>query len=108
MERASSSSSLLGLASDGGYLAANIATDAGSLLHPLFTLTAPASPPPKWGRLGGAAVLFCDPIPQITPPRGFLGIALYEVRTFLGSLSRDRPTSLRHRDNTLLPGKRQL
>ena len=54
------------------------------------------------------AVLFCDPIRQIAPPRDFLGIVLYEVRTFLDSLSRDRPTSLRRSDNTLLPSKRQL
>ena len=39
MEGASNSSSLLGLASDGGYLAADITIDAGGLLHHLFTLT---------------------------------------------------------------------
>lgn len=64
-------SSLLGLASGGGYLAALIAEHAGGLLHHHFTLTP------------GGAVSFCGPIRQITPPRMLSGTALGEVRTFL-------------------------
>ncbi len=39
MPRVGSSSSLLGFASDGGYLAACIAANTGGLLHHLFTMT---------------------------------------------------------------------
>jgi len=53
------------------------------------------------------AVIFCDPIRQISPSRGFLGAVPCEVRTFLDSLSRDRPTSLRYKDDTLLHAQRQ-
>ena len=70
------SSSLFGLAPDGGCPAAGIAADAGGLLHHHFTLT------PE------GAVCFCGPIRQITPPRTLSGTALDGVRTFLTSRRR--------------------
>ena len=51
--RPQTTSSLLGLAPGGGYLATHITVRAGGLLHHLFTLTPPPSPPPNRGRLGG-------------------------------------------------------
>jgi len=41
--------------------------------------------------------VFCGPVRQIAPPRGFPGAALYGVRTFLDidKRHRDRPTNLR-------------
>ena len=65
------SSSLFGLAPDGGCPAAGIAACTGGLLHHHFTLTP------------GGAVCFCGPIRQISPPRTLSGITLNGVRTFL-------------------------
>ena len=69
---ASSVSSLLGLAPDGGCLAARIAADAGGLLRRLFTITA-------LRRLSVSVALFR----QVAPSRGFPGAVLCGVRTFL-------------------------
>ena len=66
-------SSLFDLAPDGGCLAAHIAVNAGGLLHHLFTITGTEIP----------AVVFCGPIRQITPSRGFPGAVPCRVRTFL-------------------------
>jgi hypothetical protein len=50
---------LLGLAPDGGYLAARVTTSAGGLLHHLFTFAAHPSPPLQAGEgQGGGAVCF--------------------------------------------------
>jgi hypothetical protein len=76
VERAAPSS-LFDLAPDGGCLAARIATDAGGLLHRLFIITARGPKTPY------AAVLFCGPLRQISPSRGFPGAVPYGVRTFL-------------------------
>jgi len=65
------SSSLFGLAPDGGCPAADITACTGGLLHHHFTLT------PE------GAVCFCGPIRQISPPRTLSGITLDGVRTFL-------------------------
>ena len=51
---------LLGLAPDGGCLAADIATGAGGLLHHLFTLSSKGLRP--------EAVIFCGPIPGLPRP----------------------------------------
>ena len=58
-------SSLLGLAPGGGYLAIRITTDAGGLLHHLFTLTTLTSRPSPNGRgdRGEGATCFCGPHP---------------------------------------------
>ena len=85
-------SSLLGLAPGGGYLAIRITTDAGGLLHHLFTIT-----PRNRG-----AVCFCGPHPagylltEDSPPRVLSDAVLYGVRTFLdpdnaGPRSPNRP-----------------
>ncbi len=47
---------LLGLAPGGGCLAARVATDAGGLLHHLFTLT--------WLVTQPGGLLFCGPFPS--------------------------------------------
>ena len=76
-------SSLLGLAPGGGYLAICITTDAGGLLHHLFTITYPH---PLRGE-GGC--LFLWPLSgRLTPhgespPRVLSDAVLYRVRTFL-------------------------
>ncbi len=62
---------LLGLAPDGGCLAADVTTRAGGLLHHLFTITAPP------------AVCFCGPIREVAPSRDFPGVVPCGVRTFL-------------------------
>jgi len=58
-------SSLLGLAPGGGYLAICITTDAGGLLHHLFTLTTltPSHLPMGEGRRDEGATCFCGPHP---------------------------------------------
>ena len=53
-------SSLLGLAPDGGCLAARIAADAGGLLHRLFTMTLSLALP-RWGRGRREGCLFLWP-----------------------------------------------
>jgi hypothetical protein len=74
----SSSLSLLSLAPGWGYLAADVATRAGGLLHHHFTLTAHASM--------GLAVCFCGPVQEIASLRMLSGTVLCGVRTFLDSL----------------------
>lgn len=66
---------LLGLAPDGGCLAADIAACAGGLLHHHFTLSG--------GRKRPLAVCFCGPVRQVSSPRVLPGIKLCGVRTFL-------------------------
>ncbi len=66
---------LLGLAPEGGCLAADIAADAGGLLHHLFTLTQLA--------LGGHSLW---PVLWVTPDRELSGIVLCGARTFLKRL----------------------
>ena len=80
---------LLGLAPNGGCLAANIAKCAGGLLHHLFTLSGNLD-------LIFPVVCFCGPIRQVTPPRVLPDVVLNGVRTFLESRNkiRDRPTNL--------------
>jgi len=65
---------LFDLAPEGGYLAADIATRAGGLLHHLFTLTRLRSQ---------CAECFCGPIQKLTPLQELPGFLLYSVRTFL-------------------------
>ena len=64
---------LLDLAFGGGYLAARVATDAGGLLHRLFTLTRLVDwwlenqfPVPPIYQPGG--LLFCGPFPRVAHP----------------------------------------
>ncbi len=77
--------SLFNLAPEGGYLAMNIATHAGGLLHHLFTLTCRRH-----------AVCFCGPIQKFAPLQVLPGILLYGVRTFLTAREGQRahPTDL--------------
>ena len=74
-------SPLLGLAPDGGYLAACITANAGGLLHHLFTITAH-----PYGR-GGCLFLwpFSGRFTPLggSPSRVLSDVALYGVRTFL-------------------------
>ena len=95
--RPQTTSSLLGLAPSGGYLATRITARAGGLLHHLFTITSPL--------LRGGGCLFLWPIPAgsrlstIFPPRGLSDAVLYGVRTFLDPVnaeprSPDRPEAL--------------
>ena len=86
---ASSTSPLLGLAPDGGCLAARLASDAGALLPHRFTLA----------RTTSAAPAICFSVAlfrQVTPPRALPGVVLCGARTFLGwgKPRRDRPANL--------------
>jgi hypothetical protein len=80
--------SLLGLAPNGGYLAAAL------LRTPVVSYTT-VSPLPACpaAHLGG---MFLWPVRQVAPSRELPGILLYGVRTFLdpGMQSRDLPTGL--------------
>ncbi len=77
---------LLGLAPGGGYLAADIAANAGERLTRLFTL-APSPCSLRVGEVGvEGAVCFCGPIQQVASLRDFPGTVLYGVRTFLKGL----------------------
>jgi len=101
--RPQTTSSLLGLAPGGGYLATHITARAGGPLHHLFTLTTPTSPPPDRERSGGGAVCFCGPFRQVHASRRFPRPGCYptpcSVECGLSSTpttqSRDRPTDLR-------------
>ena len=76
---------LLGLAPDGGYLAAVL------LRTPVVSYTTFSPLLPHLEK----AVCFCGPIRQIAPPRVLPGIVLYGVRTFLDPLlDRDHPANL--------------
>jgi len=114
LNEASSLSSLFDLAPGGGYQAARITADAGGLLHHLFIMTtSPPAPLLKGeGSKGEGLFVFCGPIRQITPPRGFPGAALYGVRTFLDpapkARDRDRPTDLRRIHHTFPASRRQF
>ena len=91
--RPQTTSSLLGLAPGGGYLATHITARAGGLLHHLFTLTTPC----------GIAVCFCGPFRQVHVSRRFPRPGCYptpcSMECGLSSTpttqSRDRPTDLR-------------
>ena len=66
---------LLGLAPDGGCLAVCVTTDAGGLLHHLFTITKP-------NELAGC-LLFCGPFPSGHPAWALPSIVPCGARTFL-------------------------
>src|SRR5215213_3010158 len=64
-------SSLLGLAPGGGYLAIHITADAGGLLHHLFTITYPLPALPNLGGFGwGCGCLFLWPSSGRLAPHG--------------------------------------
>lgn len=90
MERAAPSP-LFDLAPDGGCLAARITADAGGLLRRLFIMTGRQNRSRctrhrvRRAVFGPSAVLFCGPIRQIAPSRGFPGAVPCGVRTFLDS-----------------------
>ena len=97
--------SLLGLAPDGGYLAAHITMGAGGLLHHLFTITC------SWGdRLSVSVALIrqvgsfqSDPAPVISRRRALWSADFPRlVRT-----SRDRPISLKRFHHTFSSLNRQ-
>lgn len=99
--RPQTTSSLLGLAPSGGYLATHITARAGGLLHHLFTLT-PLAASPFIGEVGKGCGLFLWPFPAgsrlsaVSPSRVLSDAVLYGVRTFLDSdnaepRSPDRP-----------------
>ncbi len=69
-DEASSLSSLLGLAPDGGYLAARITANAGGLLHRLFTLTLTLPLSRKRRRVRGEGDLFLWPCSGRLPRPG--------------------------------------
>ena len=74
-DRPKTISPLLGLAPDGGYLAARITARAGGLLHHLFTITL---------RLSISVALFRQVRAfRRSPPRMLSDVVLYGVRTFL-------------------------
>ena len=113
--RPQTTSSLLGLAPGGGYLATHITARAGGPLHHLFTLTTPTSPPPIRGRLGGGAVCFCGPFRQVHASRRFprpgcsptpcsMECGLSSIPT---TQDRDRPTDLRRQYHTRTESRRQ-
>src|SRR5262245_13692496 len=95
-------SSLLGLAPGGGYLAICITTDAGGLLHHLFTLT----PPPRrgWRSRPVSVALIRQvsssrrvPRPGCYPTPCSMECGLSSIPT---TQDRDRPTDLRWYDDT--------
>jgi hypothetical protein len=98
-------SSLLGLAPDGGYLAICITTDAGGLLHHLFTMT-----PRK-----REAVCFCGPCPagwllaEVSRPGCYPTPCSMEcgLSSMAPKRHRDRPTDLRQLHHTRMTGERQ-
>ena len=107
--RPQTTSSLLGLAPGGGYLATHITARAGGLLHHLFTITSP----PKWERL---AVCFCGPFRQVHASRRFPRPGCYptpcSLECGLSSIpttqDRDRPTDLRRFHHNRFMRTRQL
>jgi hypothetical protein len=105
--RPQTTSSLLGLAPSGGYLATHITARAGGPLHHLFTITCPSpcTLPQIGGGPGEGGCLFLWPFPvgsrlsAVSPPRVLSDAVLYGVRTFLdpdnaGPRSPDRPEVL--------------
>ena len=104
--RPQTTSSLLGLAPGGGYLATHITARAGGLLHHLFTLTTPY----------GAAVCFCGPFRQVHASRRIPHPGCYptpcSIECGLSSTpatqSRDRPTNLRPFHHNRIEPERQL
>ena len=108
LDEASSLSSLFDLAPGGGYQAAHITADAGGLLHHLFTIATSLCSPLLSGEGLGVRwqYIFCGPIRQIAPPRGFPGAALYGVRTFLDPSSKivgPRPSDRPETHSSYLP-----
>ena len=104
--RPQTTSSLLGLAPSGGYLATHITARAGGPLHHLFTLTAPC----------GAAVCFCGPFRQVHASRRFPRPGCYptlcSMECGLSSTpttqGRDRLTDLRSFHHTRIMRECQL
>ena len=98
--RPQTTSSLLGLAPGGGYLATHITARAGGLLHHLFTLTTPC----------GVAVCFCGPFRQVHASQRFPRPGCYPTPCSLEcglsstptTQSRDRPTDLRYFHHNLI------
>ena len=77
---------MLGLAPGGGYLAVRVTTNAGGLLHHLFTITAADS---------RGCLLLCGPLPSGRPDLGLPSTTPYGARTFLvPSPGRDRLADL--------------
>jgi hypothetical protein len=77
---------LLGLAPDGGYLAARVTTNAGGLLHHLFTVTPSLALPRVRGEgTDGGSLLFCGPFPRVAcaPAWVLPSTVPYGARTFL-------------------------
>jgi hypothetical protein len=97
-------SSLLGLAPNGGYLAIRITTDAGGLLHHLFTMTP-----------HGGAVCFCGPCPagwllaEVPRPGCYPTPCSMEcgLSSMVPRRHRDRPTDLRQLHHTRMKEGRQ-
>jgi hypothetical protein len=103
--RPQTTSSLLGLAPGGGYLATHITARAGGLLHHLFTLTTPC----------GVAVCFCGPFRQVHASQRFPRPGCYPTPCSLEcglsstptTQGRDRPTDLRRFHHNPITLKRQ-
>src|SRR6185503_9755440 len=90
-------SSLLGLAPGGGYLAICITTDAGGLLHHLFTLTPPTLARGRSRPVSVALVRQVSssrrvPRPGCYPTPCSMECGLSSIPT---TQNRDRPTNLR-------------
>ena len=90
---ASSLSSLLDLAPDGGYQAARIAADAGGLLHHLFTLTFTPGPLPKGKGARVMAVCFLWPYPAGFPAPRFPRHRALRSADFPRFLAKPRPSN---------------
>lgn len=116
--RPRTTSSLLGLAPGGGYLATHITARAGGLLHHLFTLTTltPSPLPGEEGSQGERATCFCGPFRQVHASRRFPRPGCYptpcSMECGLSSTpttqSRDRPTDLRCFHDTFIVLRRQI
>lgn len=112
-------SSLLGLAPGGGYLAIRITTDAGGLLHHLFTITPlTRSPLPMGEGRRGEGWLFVSvalirqvsssrrvPRPGCYPTPCSMECGLSSIPT---TQDRDRPTDLRQLHHTRMTDWSQL
>lgn len=85
---------LLGLAPDGGYLAAVVAYCAGGLLHHLFTLTSVRRGQRRAARSHQRRYAFCGTVPSGRPAWLLASTALCGVRTFLIPLGTRLPDRL--------------
>src|SRR4026208_1769145 len=98
-------SSLLGLAPGGGYLAIRITTDAGGLLHHLFTIT------PRFAGLFVSVALIRQVSSSRRVPRPGCYPTPCSMECGLSSIpstqNRDRPTDLRQQYHTRERAERQ-